>query len=198
MNNVSFQGHSTLILSPKKYDVANEIAIRAGQHLSEKNKCKLSNGKIYTSEADAGKLAVLVRNEKNGVLKHISINGTNIDEFLCDITKSIDKLKQKARGKLTAWIIGGDAIDSANGNKTIETLNKVADVICDRPDMDTSILVGSKSGDDRMFLHTFNGELEVGLDKNPKPLHNMKAPIEEKMEKYFDIVELNNTDVKLD
>ena len=198
MNNISFQGHSTLILSPKKYDAASEAATRIGRHLSEKSKCRLSNGKIFTSEADASKLAVLVRNEKDGILKHISINDTNIEDTLNNIAKSIDTLKQKAKGKLTAWIIGGDAIDGINGDRTVKTLNKAADVLCDRPDIDTSILVGSKSGDDRIFLHTFNGELEVGLDKNPKPLHNMKAPIEEKMEKYFDIVELNNTDVKLD
>ena len=47
-------------------------------------------------------------------------------------------------------------------------------------------------------MHTLNDELEVGLDKNPRAIRQSKLPIEEKLENYFDIVELNNTDVKLD
>ena len=197
MDNISFQGHSTLILSPKLYTKAQEISGGAYRKLNANNKCNLVNGKLYDSFADAGTIAVVIRNEKNGIVKHIPTK-KDCTEIIGNIAETVEKLKKSAEGKLTAWIIGGDRIESAGGENTVKTLGKIADEICDRPDIDTSILVGSKSGEDKFFLHTLNGELEVGLDKSPKQLKQSQLPIEEKLENYFDIVELNNTDVKLD
>lgn len=197
MNNVSFQGHSTLILSSKLYEEASDVSKQAYRKLSTSNRCNLTNGKVFDSFADAGTLAVVVRNEKTGVLKHVPTSG-NCESLIENILEAVDYLKKTAKGKLTAWIIGGDSVNGAGGNDTVKTLDKVAGAICDRTDIDTSILVGSKSGEDKFFLHTLNGELEVGLDKNPRAIRQSKLPIEEKLENYFDIVELNNTDVKLD
>ena len=77
----------------------------------------------------------------------------------------------------------------------VEAVNKIADLICDRPDIDTSILAGSKSGEDKIVLHTAKDRLDITLDKilnfNPKNQKN----VEEDLEKYFDIVELNNTEL---
>ena len=197
MNNVSFQGHSTLVISQKSYNKAEELATRAGRRIISSSKCRLSNGKVFTVNPDAGNIAVLVRNDNDGFLKKVPVN-KNPESIIGEIANAVEALKAKAKGKLTAWIIGGDNVNGINGDKTIKTLGSIADELCDRPDIDTSILVGSKSGDDKVFLHTFTNELEVGLNKDTKAIKNSRLPDEEKMENYFDIVELNNADLKID
>lgn len=194
MNNISFQGRSTLVLNPKAYDKARELTSGAYRHLRMDNNCRLINGKIYTSKADAQNLAVIVRNEKDGILKFVPTKG-EIQQVLDEISKKVDTLKAASKGKLTAWIIGGEAIKSPNGGKTVDTVNKIADIICDRPDIDTSILAGSLKGEEKIVLHTRTNLLEIILDKfvNGK---TPKSKLDEKdLSKYFDIVELNNTDV---
>lgn len=193
-NNISFQGRSTLVLNPKAYDKARELTSGAYRHLRMDNNCRLINGKIYTSEADAQNLAVIVRNETDGILKFVPING-KIQQVLDEISKKVDALKAASKGKLTAWIIGGESIKSPNGGKTVDAVNKVADIICDRPDIDASILAGSLKGEDKIVLHTRTNLLEIVLDKfvNGK---TPKSKLDEKdLSKYFDIVELNNTDI---
>lgn len=194
MNNISFQGRSTLVLNPKAYDKARELTSGAYRHLRMDNNCRLINGKIYTSKADAQNLAVIVRNEKDGILKFVPTKG-EIQQVLDEISKKVDTLKAASKGKLTAWIIGGEAIKSPNGGKTVDAVNKIADIICDRPDIDTSILAGSLKGEEKIVLHTRTNLLEIILDKfvNGK---TPKSKFDEKdLSKYFDIVELNNTDV---
>ncbi len=194
MNNISFQGRSTLVLNPKAYDKARELTSGAYRHLRMDNNCRLINGKIYTSKADAQNLAVIVRNEKDGILKFVPTKG-EIQQVLDEISKKVDTLKAASKGKLTAWIIGGEAIKSPNGGKTVDAVNKIADIICDRPDIDTSILAGSLKGEEKIVLHTRTNLLEIILDKfvNGKM---PKSKLDEKdLSKYFDIVELNNTDV---
>lgn len=194
MNNISFQGRSTLVLNPKAYDKARELTSGAYRHLRMDNNCRLINGKIYTSKADAQNLAVIVRNEKDGILKFVPTKG-EIQQVLDEILKKVDTLKAASKGKLTAWIIGGEAIKSPNGGKTVDAVNKIADIICDRPDIDTSILAGSLKGEEKIVLHTRTNLLEIILDKfvNGKM---PKSKLDEKdLSKYFDIVELNNTDV---
>lgn len=194
MNNISFQGHSSLILNPKAYDKARITTSNAYRHLTSANNCKLTNGKVFTSKADAQNLAVIIRNEKDGIIKHVPVNG-RIQKVVDEIAQKVDELKEMSKGKLTAWIIGGENIGSPNGGKTIEAVNKIADVICDRPDIDTSILAGSRSGEDRIVLHTLNNQLEITLDKFVKLNPETKKPVISDLEKYFDIVELNNTEL---
>lgn len=193
-NNISFQGHSYLVLNPKAYDKAREITSGAYRHLRSDNNCKLTNGKIFTSEADAQNLAVILRNETDGILKFVPING-KMQQMLDDIARKVEELKATAKGKLTAWIIGGERINSPNGGKTIDTVNKVADIICDRPDIDASILAGSLKGEDKIVLHTKNNFLEIVLDKFVNLKSGKAKPDEADLSKYFDIVELNNTDI---
>ncbi len=196
MDNISFQGHSFLVLNPKAYDKAREITSGAYRHLGLGNNCKLTNGKVFTSEAGAQNLAVIVRNEKDGILKFVPING-KIQHVLDEISKKVEELQTMAKGKLTAWIIGGEAIKSVNGERTINAVNKLAEIICDRPDIDTSILAGSLKGEEKIVLHTKNNFLEIVLDKfvNPKACQN--KPDEAYLSRYFDIVELNNTDISI-
>lgn len=194
MNNISFQGRTCLMLNPSAYDKARNTTANTYRHLYNNNKCKLTNGKVYTSVADALNLAVIIRNDKDGIMKHVPING-RVEQVIEEIAEKIEELKTMSKGKLTAWIIGGEKIESPNGNKTIEAVKKLADLICDRPDIDTSILAGSKSGEDKIVLHTAKDRLDITLDKilnfNPKNQKN----VEEDLEKYFDIVELNNTEL---
>lgn len=194
MNNISFQGHTCLILNPKAYDKAKTTTYKTYRHLYNNNKCKLTNGKVYTSVADAQNLAVIVRNDKDGIMKHVPING-KIEQILDEIAQKIDELKAMSKGKLTAWIIGGENIGSPNGDKTIKAVNKIAGLICDRPDIDTSILAGSKSGEDKIILHTAKDRLDITLDKILNYTPKTKQSAEESLEKYFDIVELNNTEL---
>ena len=194
MNNISFQGHTYLFLNPKAYDKARATTSNTYRHLYNNNKCKLTNGKVYTSVADAQNLAVIVRNDKDGIIKHVPING-RIEEIIDEIAQKIDDLKAMSKGKLTAWIIGGENIGSPNGDKTIKAVNKIADLICDRPDIDTSILAGSKSGEDKIVLHTTKDRLDITLDKILNDTPKTKQAAEEDLEKYFDIVELNNTEL---
>lgn len=35
-------------------------------------------------------------------------------------------------------------MNGANGTKTIQTLDDIADIVCDKPNIDASILVGAK------------------------------------------------------
>ena len=112
---------------------------------------------------------------------------TDAFQIIDEIALKVEELKKLAKGKLTAWIIGGENIKSANGENTINTVNKIAGIICDRPDIDASILAGSKSGEEKIVLHTLSGQLEIILDKSLNKQHNL--------EDYFDIVELNNTDL---
>ncbi len=194
MNNISFQGRSTLVLNPKAYDKARELTSGAYRHLRMDNNCRLINGKIFTSKADAQNLAVIVRNEKDGILKFVPTKG-EIQQVLDEISKKVDTLKAASKGKLTAWIIGGEAIKSPNGGKTVDAVNKIADIICDRPDIDTSILAGSLKGEEKIVLHTRTNLLEIILDKFVNG-ETPKSKLDEKdLSKYFDIVELNNTDV---
>lgn len=194
MNNINFQGRSNLILNPDAYDKARVATSNAYRHLSHANNCKLTNGKVFTSKADAQNLAVIVRNEKDGIIKHVPVNG-RIQKVIDEIAQKVDELKAMSKGKLTAWIIGGENIESGNGGKTIEAVNKIADVICDRPDIDASILAGSKTGEDKIILHTLNDKLEITLDKFVKLNPETKKPAITDLEELFDIVELNNTDI---
>ena len=194
MNNISFQGHTYLSLNPDTYDKALLITSNTYRHLTNANKCKLTNGKIYTSMTKAQDLAVIVRNEKDGIIKHVPING-KIQKIIDEIAQKIEELKSMSNGKLTAWIIGGENIKSPYGERTIKTVNKIADLICDRPDMDTSILAGSKSGEERFVLHPKKDQLEIILDKTLNVNPKKQQSLEENLEKYYDIVELNNTDL---
>ena len=82
------------------------------------------------------------------LLNHIPLNG-KIQQTIDEIAGKVEELKSAAKGKLTAWIIGGESVKNPNGEKTVEAVNKVADIICDRPDIDTSILAGSLKGYDK-------------------------------------------------
>lgn len=197
MNNVSFQGRTTLVLSPERWEEAIKATHKAGRNLSAKNRSHLANGTTYTATANATDIIVTIGGKNTGILKHIPVV-KDAEVAIGELIEAIDVLREKVKGKLTAWIIGGDRCDGVHGNKTIQRLNELADELCDKPDIDTSILVGSKTGEDKFFIHPLAGKLEIGLDKNPKAIKDPNLSAEEKLENFFDIVELNNTTLAKD
>ncbi len=197
MNNVSFQGRTTLILAPERCEEIFKRTRLAGRNLSAKNRSHLANGTTYTATANATDIIVAVGGKDTGVLRHIPVV-KDAEDAISELIEAVDVLRNKVKCKLTAWIIGGDKCDGVHGHKTIQRLNELAEELCDQPDIDTSILVGSKAGEDRFFLHPLAGKLEIGLQKNPKAIKNPNLSAEEKLENFFDIVELNNTTLAKD
>ena len=185
MNNVSFQGHTNLMFSPNKFREIAEITERRSRNLRPDNKCIIRNGQIYTAQTYADNILVFLRNEEGGILKFIPTNA-EMKNKLAELNKALDDMLATSKAKLTAWIIGGSKIDSKNGENTIITLNKVANVLCDRQDIDTSILVGTKDFKDKnLIFHSLKDNLELTIE----------APKGSKPEDIFEIVETNKTNI---
>ncbi len=184
MDNVSFQGRTNLILNPKKYNEITPGIFKKSQELGHNNKCTLQNGQVYTAKPDAGNLVVIVRNKDKGFLKYVPVE-LELDEITEEIARRVTKLAETAKSKLTAWIIGGGAIKSRTGGSTIEAVNKLAEVLCDRPDIDTSIIACAKKPEENIILHPLKDRFELTLEKNKST----------NIEDAFDIVELNNTNI---
>ncbi len=184
MNNISFQGHTTLICNPKKFDEIAFTLTRQSKNLKPGNKCTLQNFQTYLAKANDQNLVVILKNEEKGILKYIPTN-EDITKFIEEIATAIDKFKEKSKKTLTAWIIGGSQIHNSNGENSINTVNKLANVLCDRSDIDTSILACCKAPQENIIIHNNGKGLELTLEK----------PKQTNLEDSFDIVELNNTDV---
>ena len=181
--NISFQGHTYLELNPHKFSNVISDINRCSRNLGIDNKCNLSNGKLFAATPDILNYAVIVRNHKNGFLKYVPLK-ENLSSVIDEIALKVDKLRESSKDKLTAWIIGGDRIDGKLGEKSVNTLNKIADVLCDKPDIDASILAGTKNREN-IVIHTLNNVLEMTLEK----------PKKSSLEDMFDIVEINNTEI---
>ena len=184
MDKISFQVQTKLIRDPLKYSKAIGTTIRKSRNLKPENEYNLINGQTFTTSVDDRNLIVLVRSEKDGFLKFIPTSG-EVGNLINDIVNKVTELTVKSKDKLTAWIIGGAEIKSKKGTDTIMTVNKLADVLCDRPDIDTSILAGNKNSGENIVIHTLTDGLEVVLEKTKNS----------KLEDTFDIIELNNTKV---
>ncbi len=194
-NNISFQGKSFICADPKRFkEVVSNPEIQRRVVNAEKQ-IKINNWKTYLAEVEPDSFTIVLKSDKDGRIEHVPTSNPS-EEILSNLCDRIDDLAKKAKGKITAWIIGGDSIEAANGTKTIDTLDKVADVVCDKPNIDASILVGNKNGLENFTIHSKNDELEIGLGNSLK-LDKNSTP-EENLEQLFDIVELNNTELKMD
>ena len=69
-----------------------------------------------------------------------------------------------------------------DNGKTISAVNKFAEVLCDKPDIDTSILAGMEKAREDIVIHTRKGITELTFAKKP----------DADLENHFNIVELNN------
>ncbi len=191
MNNISFQGRTEFIINPG----ISRIIDKASQSSIAKLD-KYSNSRIFLRRAAAIKtdpehLTVIMKNEKNGFVKYVPLKD-DIEEILYDIHTKIETLKKSAqKDNLTAWILGGTKVREEKGNRIIKVLNEIADILCDKKDIDTSILVGSNTGEETYLIRSGVKQLKLSLDKKLKP----KANLEENLEDIFDIVELNKTNL---
>jgi len=190
MNNISFQGKTDFIVSPNAY---NRVAAKTRQ--TYKNFLKTHNSKLYnnqvcTIKTDPENITVIMRNEKDSFFKYVPINEEGQQNILEELAVSAEKLENSAKkDKVTAWIVGGTKIDGKHGNKVVETLNRIAELICDKANIDTSILVGSKTGEEMFVLRPQVKQLRFALDKKINPKNSLNA----ELENIFDVVELNNT-----
>lgn len=193
-NNISFQGKTTLYANPQKFnEIVKNQWVQHRTIRSTANTNAINKWQAYQLELAPDKLLVVLNSDKGGCVTHVPTNNRN-EEILSNLCTKLDELSKKVKTKLTAWIIGGDRIDGANGTRTIKTLDDIADIVCDKPNIDASILVGAKKGQENCTIYTRNNDMEIVLDKPINPNKNVTA--EENLEQLFDITELNNTELK--
>ena len=191
MDKISFQGLTNFSVSPTAFRKVENITRFKYTNLQKGTNCRLSRGKVCSIETDPQNLTLIIRNDKDGFYKYIPFIGNN-EHIMADILKGIEELKKTASNEpLTAWIVGGTKLDGRQGQRVTATLEKVADVVCDRPDIDTSILVGSHTGEEVFTLNSYANHLKMALDKRIDPNNDVQA----ELEKIFDIVDLNKTNL---
>ena len=191
MDKISFQGLTNFSVSPTAFRKVEDITRFKYTNLQKGTNCRLSRGKVCSIETDPQNLTLIIRNDKDGFYKYIPFIGNN-EHIMADILKGIEELKKTASNEpLTAWIVGGTKLDGRQGQRVTATLEKVADVVCDRPDIDTSILVGSRTGEEVFTLNSYANHLKMALDKRIDPNNDVQA----ELEKIFDIVDLNKTNL---
>ena len=192
MSSISFQGRTDLSVGPNAYKRVAELTRQTYKNLKKTNNCRLNNHQVCTIKTDPENITVIMKNDEKGFFKYIPINEENQQNALDEVSIITDKLQDSKKGQsLTAWIVGGTKIDGKHGNKIIETLNKIAELICDKANIDTSILVGSKTGEEMLVVRPNNDILKLALDKKI----NATKPVNSELENIFDIVELNNTNL---
>ena len=192
MNNISFQGATNFTISPTAYDKVAETTRKAYTNLKKTNNCQLQGHKICALDTDPEYLTVIVRNDSNkGIFRYIPIKH-NIQPFIEDLSSQVDSLKASAKGKsLTAWVLGGTRLNGEKGHLITNVLDKIAELICEKPNIDTSILVGSTTGEEKYILRAGTPEFRLSLDKKVNPDNNLES----ELGRIFDIVELNNTEL---
>ena len=189
INKISFQGKTEFCISPTAYRKVEKLTRKAHTDLYNDCNTKIHNTHTYSLHTDPEFLTVAVKNEDGGILKYVPL-GKDIEELLDVISFKVEELKKTAnKNPLTAWIIGGTKIEGKRGNLVVDTLNKIAERICDRSDIDTSILVGSKTGEDIFIIRSGKNQLKLALDKKVNTKNNLQS----ELENIYDIVELNNT-----
>ena len=186
MQNISFQGRSNLVFSNARF---NELAQCV---TTERRKCSFATNQFLTKrtfgvDMETMPVIVFVRGDNEGIIQRYS-SGRKVDELLYELEEKVNQLKSTAKEKLTAWIIGGKPNDA----KTTITTNKIAEVICDRPDVDTSILVGdSINTTERIYIRGNAQGTEIIFPE----LKGIKSSSD--VENIFDITEFNNTQISL-
>ncbi len=187
MNNISFCGKTDFMVKYGAYDELLPEAQRYYNNLSKKSQRYFINGQRFTIGTYPDSITLIMKSGKKGYIRHIPI-GKACERCIGDIENNIESLKKGAKDRLTVWLLGGNSFMNNMESKTIETVNRLAGVICDRPDIDTSILAGSKNAQEKFTLRGFIDKLELTFDKKI----NKDRPLEEELANYFDIVEFHN------
>lgn len=194
MTNISFQGKSNLFISGDIYNQFLQKSESTRRVITKtRSENVLSVHKPFLTMPTPDDLVVIIRNERNGFMKKFPVL-SKIEQIADDICRKIEDLQKDTTEKLTAWIIGGNNYKQDNGN-TIKAVNELGEVLCDRPDIDTSILAGPKyKTADGVGIQANIGETNIILTKGK----NTSVTSPEDLEDFFDIVELNNVDTKID
>ncbi len=180
MNNISFSGKTNIIFDNKIYD--RLVSNPAKRHITNVTNSLNQDYRISlrrTVLCDPNLLegpSVILANENVGTFFN------NAVFKMSEILNYIDELKKSSIDKLTAWIIGGQ-----NSAQTTKNVNLLADILCDRPDIDASILAGQKQVVPNITLRPTSEKFNIilGLPK--------KENLEGVLDDCFEIVELNNT-----
>lgn len=195
MTDVSFQGKSNLFISKDLYNNFVQRSENSKRVLKANRTTSISVGvhKPFLATPDCDDLLVVVRNEREGFMKKFPVLA-QIEKIADDLYTKIEELQANTTEKLTAWIIGGNNYKQDNG-KTIKAVNEIGEILCDRPDIDTSILVGPKK----------NNTISIGIQGNVGETNiilpnskNSAITSTEDLQDLFDIVELNNVETKID
>ena len=186
MDKISFQGGSQLIFSPKIYNACTLKTVNAYRHLVSGTK-PMNSANLLTAEATSDNVILYMGNEKSGMVSVIPTTEEHPD-LLNILDTHARNLLAKAKDKLTVWIIGGEKASSKNGDDMIRTVNEIAGVLCDKPNIDASILAGGNDKVNRVaFKRTADG-LNVVVGNNIK-VNNL---CEDELRKHYNIAELNN------
>lgn len=184
MNNVSFQGKTNLVFNNYAYEKA--LAKRADNGITYLNLRPTQNCNVYNGRESALDLnetpgiSVLLLKDKGGIFFH------NAQNKIMEIVSTIENMQKTAKENLTAWIIGGK-----NDSQTVINVNSLAEVLCDRTDIDTSIIAGKKQTlVPNLTIHPTVGKLDLSFS-----MPNANTKLDTNLENYFDIVELNNTTI---
>jgi len=187
MDKISFQGKSQLLFSQKIYNTCCEKTERVFKHVNKEVVRQVPRFSLYTAETSSDNLILYMGNEKSGLLTTVSTTEKN-PEIMENLEIQASNLLKKAKEKLTVWIIGGDPIRSNNGTNMVRTVNEVADILCDKPNIDASILAGGKDKVNKVAFKLSGGKLNVVVGNNIKA----DDVCEEELLRHYDIVELNN------
>lgn len=186
MDNISFQGRSQLIFSPKIYKACTLKTEHAYKHLVSGTK-PMNSVNLLTAEATSDNVILYMGNEKSGMVSVIPTTEEHPD-LLNVLDTNARNLLKKAKDKLTVWIIGGEKASSKNGDDMIRTVNEIAGVVCDKPNIDASILAGGNGEINSVaFKRTADG-LNVVVGNNIK----INGLSESELSRHYDIAELNN------
>ena len=183
MNNISFQGRTNLVFDNIIYDKL--LNNRTKYHFTNINKksiheYKINSGRHFIFDPNEIKEPVIILiNEKGGIFIKNPIDN------LTKLLDKIDELKANTTTKLTSWIIGGQ-----KNTQTTNKVNTLAEILCDRPDIDTSIIAGEKTVAPNITFYSKLDKFKLTLGLPPQ-----KENFENVLEDCFDIVELNNVSI---
>jgi hypothetical protein len=191
MDKISFQGKTNLIISNLEFArAANKTDVTRYHGPLTTRSSNLGSSRTLNYDVTGGDLFVVVRNARTGFVEMLKpFENIKIGDKLEKIAKKVEELKDSTNEKLTAWIIGG----KPNDNKTIGSVNALGEILCDRPDIDTSILAGAKKmPGQNMLLEGHVGSMNVIF-----PQKNNIQSIDD-LANNFDIFELNNVEPKIE
>ena len=188
IDNINFTGRTDFFISPTANQKVERTVKQAYRDIVKGDNCRLYSGRTCSLHTDPDCLTVIVKNDRDGFFRYMPLNSD--EETFYELENELEKLQlPDLKHKITAWIVGGTKIEGKQGTKLLNILNNLVDLLCDRQDIDTSILVGSRTGEEIFVIHPRIKNTRLILDKKINPNNNLET----ELENMFDVVELNNT-----